>query len=90
MNALEQLDALAAERRIGSVTLCRVGDMWQAGVHSAVTGGYSVLRKPTPSQALAATLELLPICEAYDKQHGLAEPVEDKPEQPTDTAGIFD
>jgi len=90
VNALEQLDALAAERRIGSVTLCRVGDMWQAGVHSAVTGGYSVLRKPTPSVALAAVFELLPICEAYDKQHGLAKPVEEKPEQTAEPAGVFD
>jgi hypothetical protein len=83
---IAQLDDLAGRGALAGVSLSRVGDLWEARLQSAVTGGWAVLRKATPSEALAAVLALNPVCEAYDITHGLAKPVP----APTDEAGVFD
>jgi hypothetical protein len=74
--SVEQLDDLAGRGALAGVSLFRAGDLWEARLQSATTGGWAVLRKPTPSEALAAVMALLPVCEAYDITHGLAQPVE--------------
>lgn len=66
----EQLDAFAAEGRVSSVTLIKVGGVWQAYVNLAA-GVTSAQRKPTPMEALGAALAALPGLEAYELKYGV-------------------
>lgn len=81
MNIGEELDRLAAEGRLSSVTLARRhGGGWQCYLKLGLVDSYVAQIDETPTAALTKAIEKLPSCEAYDLKYS-AEAVTDRAQQ---------
>lgn len=93
MSITDELDALAAEGRVTSVTLAgRKADGWQCYLKMGLVDSYVARAGVSPSEALAKALDALPATEAHDlKFSAAAVAARAKAEAtPVAAAGIFD
>jgi hypothetical protein len=87
-----ELDKLAAEGRVSSVSLVQLAGGWQLYLKMGRVDQYIAKRGPSPSAVLAAAIADLPQTEAYELQFGAAAVTaralaEEKAAEPK---GIFD
>lgn len=93
MSIGDELDKLAAEGRLTSVTLARRhGGGWQVYLKLGQVDSYVAQIGDTPTTALTGAVEKLPSCEAYDLRFS-GQAVSERAQQaaaPAEPAGIFD
>ncbi|WP_035670054.1 hypothetical protein [Bradyrhizobium liaoningense] len=89
MDIGEELDKLAAEGRVSSVSLIQLGGGWQVYLKMGLVNDYIAKRGASPSAVLAAAIADLPQNEAYELRFGTAA-VAARAQAEAEPKGIFD